>query len=108
MKILMPHHLYLKLLAFRFVVVTKVSVVSFHWNFAHQLLNRHRLEIGDSATSTFVLAAVKAWFVITTNVFKYKAVGHLVELERLRIITHQFAVCNVFKTHLKPLKLTQV
>ncbi len=108
MQILVPHHLHLKLLAFCFDIVTKVCVVIFHRNFAHKFFNRHLLDIRDRTTPTSALATIKTWLIITTYIFEHETVGHLIELKRLHIITHQLVILNVLKTQLEPLKLTQV
>ena len=71
MQILVPHYLHLKLFALRSDVVAEVSVVGLHGYFAHQLLDCHRLDIRDRATSTSALAAIETRFIITTNIFEH-------------------------------------
>ena len=79
----MPHNLNLKLFALRSNVVAEVCVVSLRGGFAHQFINRHSINIGNSATSTLALTTVETRIIITANIFKYQTVGHLVKLERL-------------------------
>lgn len=73
----MPDNLNLKLFTFGLVVV-EVAVVCTYWDLTHQLLDSHGLGVRNRTTSTLVLTTVKAGFVVTANVFKNKAVRHLI------------------------------